>query len=221
MSVVIIFFLKVKNSQWWYFAWENLRGGFCCIFIPFLIFILLSFVDVLHFIFDHHFVVICWCSSFHFWSSFCSHLLMFFIHIFAFQRLPRPSADYRRGLHPILYFQPGAWQSDSGHFHFQPFRYLLTASATVLNGRFLPTGVFCLTLLHRRVIRDFTSPTLFTVSATDLREHFLLSGVFYLTLLIPKEAADFPRGDRHFNHVPPPTNLISLSPKELYTVGSI
>ena len=54
---------------------------------------------------------------------------------------------------------------------------------------------------------------------TDLR--FLLSGVFYLTLLIPREAEDFPGGDRHFKHVPPPTYLICLSPKELYTVGSI
>ena len=45
--------------------------------------------------------------------------------------------------------------------------------------------------------------------------------VFYLGLLIPREAEDFSRGDRHFKHVPPPTYLICLSPKELYTVGSI
>ena len=70
---------------------------------------------------------------------------------------------------------------------------------------------------HCRVIRDLPRPTLFTASATDLRERFLLSGVFYLTLLIPREAEDFPRGDRHFKHVPPPTYLICLSPKELYT----
>ena len=72
------------------------------------------------------------------------------------------------------------------------------------------------------MIRDFTPPNpFFTVSATDLRERFLLSGVFYLTFLIPKEAEDFPRGDRDFKHVPPPTYLICLSPRELYTVGSI
>ena len=70
---------------------------------------------------------------------------------------------------------------------------------------------------HRRVIRDLPRPTLFTVSATDLKERFLLSGIFYLTLLIPKEAEDFPRGDRHFKHVPLPTYFICLSPKELYT----
>ena len=69
--------------------------------------------------------------------------------------------------------------------------------------------------------RSFSHSTLFTVSDTDLRERFLLSGVFYLTLLIPREAEDFPGGDRHFKHVPPPTYLICLSPKELYTVGSI
>ena len=34
--------------------------------------------------------------------------------------------------------------------------------------------------------------------------------------LIPSEAEDFPRGDKHFKHVPLPTYLICLSPKELY-----
>ena len=34
--------------------------------------------------------------------------------------------------------------------------------------------------------------------------------------LIPREAEDFPRGDKHFKHVPPPTYLICLSPKSLY-----
>ena len=33
---------------------------------------------------------------------------------------------------------------------------------------------------------------------------------------IPGEAKDFPRGDKHFKHVPPPTYLIYLSPKDLY-----
>ena len=69
--------------------------------------------------------------------------------------------------------------------------------------------------------RPFSNPTLFTVSATGLRESFLLSGVFSLTLLIPREAKDFPRGDRHFKHVPPRTYLFCLSAKELYTVGPI
>ena len=40
-----------------------------------------------------------------------------------------------------------------------------------------------------------------------------------LPTLISREAEDFPRGDRHFNHVPPFTYLIYLSPKELYIVG--
>ena len=33
---------------------------------------------------------------------------------------------------------------------------------------------------------------------------------------IPREAEDFPRGDKHFKYVPPPTYLIYLSPKDLY-----
>ena len=71
----------------------------------------------------------------------------FFISLL-FDIIPHPSVDYRRVFTPILYFQPSPSQSDSRHFHFQPFRNLLTASATVLSGRFLPTGVFYLTLLH-------------------------------------------------------------------------
>ena len=70
----------------------------------------------------------------------------FFISLL-FDIIPHPSVDYRRVFTPILYFQPSPSQSDSRHFHFQPFRYLLTASATVLSGHFLPTGVFYLTLL--------------------------------------------------------------------------
>ena len=94
--------------------------------------ILISFL-YLHFIFDLHFVVV---------------LHLFFLHShLLFDVIPHPFVDYRRVFTPILYFQPSPSQSDSRHFHFQPFRYLLTASATVLSGHFLPTGVFYLTLL--------------------------------------------------------------------------
>ena len=33
---------------------------------------------------------------------------------------------------------------------------------------------------------------------------------------IPREAEDFSRGDKHLKHVPSPTYLICLSPKDLY-----
>ena len=33
---------------------------------------------------------------------------------------------------------------------------------------------------------------------------------------VPREAEDFPRGDEHFKHVPPPKYLIYLSPKDLF-----
>ena len=36
---------------------------------------------------------------------------------------------------------------------------------------------------------------------------------------LPREADDFPRYDRHFNHVPLLTHLICLSSKELYMTG--
>ena len=45
-SVIIFLNRKVKNSQRWYFAWENLRGGFCCCCCSFIF--VLHFVVVLH-----------------------------------------------------------------------------------------------------------------------------------------------------------------------------
>ena len=86
-----------------------------------------------------------WC-----WSSFCCCYSSFVdvLHShFLFDIIPHPSVDYRQVFRPILCFQPSPLQSDSQYFHFQLFRYLLTASATVLSGHFLPTGVFYLTLL--------------------------------------------------------------------------
>ena len=40
-------------------------------------------------------------------------------------------------------------------------------------------------------------------------------------LFIPREGEDFPRGDKHFKHVPRPTYLICLSPKDFIQVSSI
>ena len=37
----------------------------------------------------------------------------------------------------------------------------------------------------------------------------------------PREAEDFPRGDKYFKHVPPLTYLIYFSSKGVYMVGSI
>ena len=36
--------------------------------------------------------------------------------------------------------------------------------------------------------------------------------------LLPRKAKDFPSGDMHFEHVPPLTYLIYLSPKGLYVL---
>ena len=75
-------------------------------------------------------------------------LFVVFLHShFLLDIIPHPSVDYYQDFRPILYFQPSPSQSDSPHFHFQPFLYLLTARATVLSKHFLPTGVFYFTLL--------------------------------------------------------------------------
>ena len=58
--------------------------------------------------------------------------------------LPRTIARF---LDPFCIFSPAHRRVICDTFIFQPFRYLLTASAMVLSGHFLPTGVFYLTLL--------------------------------------------------------------------------
>ena len=95
-----------------------------------------GFCDVsCHFIFVSSF---CCCSSFV--NVLHSHFL--------FGIIPHPSVDYRRGCYtPFYTFSPAHCRVIHDTFHFQPFCYLLTASATVLSGHFLPTGVFYLTLL--------------------------------------------------------------------------
>ena len=75
------------------------------------------------------------------------HLSFFFIRIFF-----STSSLTLRGLSPgfldpFCTFGPTYCRVIRDTFIFQPFRYLLTASATVLSGHFLPTGVFYLTLL--------------------------------------------------------------------------
>ena len=76
------------------------------------------------------------------WSLFCccysSFVNVFHLH-FLFDIIPHPSVDYHQVFRPILYFQLSPSQSDLQHFHFQPFHYLLTASATVLSGHFFLT----------------------------------------------------------------------------------
>ena len=93
----LIIFLR--HSQQCYFAWENLRWGFCyvscCSFLCCCIFILL-----LHL-----------------------HLSIFFILLLflliAFRCHHSPFRGLSLGfLHHILYFQPSPSQSNSRHFHF-------------------------------------------------------------------------------------------------------
>ena len=115
-----------------YFAWENLRGGFCCCWFHFCIFISYLY---LHFIFDLHFVVV-------------PHLFFFFIHIFFSASSLTLPWTIARFLHPFYNFSP----THRRVIRDTPFHYLLTASATVLSGHFLPTGVFYPTLLYQHFI---------------------------------------------------------------------
>ena len=120
-------------SQWCYFAWENLQWGFCDVGCSCSFNFVLHFVDfvVLHF---------CCCSSF---------LFLYFIHCFSTSSLTLPwtIAEF---LHPFYTFRPAHHWVIHGTFILTFLRssfHTFTASATVLSGHFLPTGVFYLTLL--------------------------------------------------------------------------
>ena len=75
------------------------------------------------------------------------HLLMFFFHIFFSTSSLTLPWTITRFLDPFCTFSPAHCRVIRITFIFRPLHYLLTASATVLSGHFLPTGVFYLTLL--------------------------------------------------------------------------
>ena len=117
----IIFLIREdNNSQRCYFAWENLRGGFCDVGCCCSLFIV---VAVLHsFLF-----FICRCSSF----------------TFAFWHHPSPFRGLSTSFytHFIISAEPIS-QSVLRHFHFQSFRYFLAAGTMVLIGHFFTHGHF-------------------------------------------------------------------------------
>ena len=76
------------------------------------------------------------------------HLSMFFIHIFFSASSLTLPWTIARFLHPFYNFSP----THRRVIRDTPFHYLLTASATVLSGHFLPTGVFYPTLLYQHFI---------------------------------------------------------------------
>ena len=76
-SVIIFFKSKVKNSQRCYFAWENLRGGFCDVSCS---------------------------SSFHYWSSFCCCIFICRFSLFTFSFRRHPSQGFYT--HFIISAQP-------------------------------------------------------------------------------------------------------------------
>ena len=110
------YFCKLnKNSQRWYFAWENLQEVF------------MMLVVVLHSL------LFLWC---------CLLLFLRFRATFSMPVVLHPGFSG-------LWMPPPALSSIPWLFSIALlFRYIFTASATVLSGYFfLPTGVFCLTLL--------------------------------------------------------------------------
>ena len=83
-------------------------------------------------------------------GGFCDvdiHLSFFFIHIFFLTSSLTLPWTIARFLDPFCTFSPAHRRVIRDTFIFRPFHYLLTASAMVLSGHFLPTGVFYLTLL--------------------------------------------------------------------------
>ena len=88
------------------------------------------------------------CSSFHFCSSFCCCCSS---HCFSTSSLTFPW-NIAGFLHTFYTFSPAHRRAIRDSFILSIPRssfHSFTASATVLSGHFLPTGVFYLTLLHR------------------------------------------------------------------------
>ena len=75
------------------------------------------------------------------------HLLMFFIQIFFSTSSLTLPWTIARLLDPFCTFSPAHRRVIRDTFIFRPLHYLLTASATVLSGHFLPAGVFYLMFL--------------------------------------------------------------------------
>ena len=104
-------------------------------------------------------------------------LLLFFIHIFfstSSLTLPWTIAGF---LHTFYTFSPAHRRVNRDTSIFDHFINLLAASATVLSGHFLPTGVFYLKLVHRHFLPAFIKASLgagsfplkFAELHTDLR----------------------------------------------------
>ena len=112
-------------------------------------------VVVVHFIFDIHFISL---SSFHFCIFIfifdlhfvvVLHLSMFFIHNFFSTSSLTLLWTITGFLHPCYNFSLAHRRLIRDTFIFNHSVNLLAASATVLRGQFLPTGVFYFALLHR------------------------------------------------------------------------
>ena len=115
---VIIFLIGSqlnKNSQRWYFAWENLQGGF----------LWCSFIFILHFVVVHSSVVLPFVVVLH---SFPGYFVM--------SSAPHPGFS---GL-----WRPLPALSSTLTTFDCPFAFSSTASATVLSGHFLPTSLYYL-----------------------------------------------------------------------------
>ena len=108
--------IQAKNSQRWYFAWENLLGGF------------FSF----------------WCSFYFVLLSFCCHLSMFFIHIyFSTSSLTLPWT-IARFLDPFYTFGPSHRRVIRNTFIFNHSVIFLTRALRFWVGVFYPQAFFIL-----------------------------------------------------------------------------
>ena len=80
----------------------------------------------------------------------------------------------------------------------------------------MPEHLFIIIIIIIIIIIECLGIQFFNLLTCDLWDAMLRQRS--LTLL-PREAEDFPRGDRHLKHVPPLTYLICLSPKALYALS--
>ena len=115
-------------------------------------------------------------------------------------------------IHHLCYLRdvmPRQWSP--GASHPSPLTSSLTLPWAI--ARFLDP-FYTFSPAHRRVIRDFTlTPNQHLCYLWDAMPRQWSPGASHP---LPKEVEDFPRGEKYFRHMPPPTYLIYFSPKGLY-----
>ena len=115
----------------------------------------------------------------------------------------------------LYYTQKIIFLNWCGNFFFYKFFHVKT-SFSIYKTPLGETGCLSIYLFFNFFFFECSGIQFFTLPTCDLQDTMPCQRSLPL---LPREAEGFPRGDRHFKHVPLLTYLIYLSPKELFVLG--